>query len=478
MNNEGISDWLDEKLVLALVLLAGLAATGYWGYGQYTTLTQVQTQLDNRYQQSYQGLNDHIDALQGELGALVVSDSADNLSVNLSNTWRSAHSAQEDLGQLPLNSDTLDNLKGLLANVSQYANHLDRKVVDRELNDKEKQVLKKFHTQMQAANRQLEIVHNKMEKNEFTWYDKKRVNVEKNKKEYSASPLSGLVKLDGNIKLTDIKDDLESVLPENLINANKKDVITGLSELNGGKVNQKKAIKLAKKYIKNPNKYNYEVTDQNRVKVKGNKTVKANLPAHSVKATHKEDEGRVIYVDVSKHGGQVIWLLNQRGVGEKKVNLETARDKAADFLEQNGYENMLASSTKKFNKTLIASFIPVQNGVLLNPDAVTVEIALDNGEITGFNGIDYALNHKKRSSEKLQPKLSLEEAKKRVSKNLQLTKKPRLVLSDIRGEEKLCYEFVGEVEKKGQTFSVKINAMDGKEEVIKNIDDDIYKTYD
>ncbi|GAB6138245.1 PepSY1/2 domain-containing protein [Halanaerobaculum tunisiense] len=474
MNNEGIADWLDERWLLILVLAVGLAATGYWGYDQYSTLTQINSELNNRYENAFQGLNNNVDSLEEELGALVVSDSANNLSVNLSNTWKSSHSAQEDLGSMPLNSDALDNLKGLLHNVSRYTNYLDRKVADRTLKQEEKQMLAKFRQQIKVANKDLETVHNKMEKNDFKWYNKKRINIEKGEKEYSASPLSGLAKLDGKIELTGIQDDLKSVVPDNVMQVNKQDVVTGLSELDGDEVGKEEATKIAQRYINNPEQYDYEVVDQNQVELENGRTVRANLPAHFVRATSKQDEDRVVQIDVTKKGGQVVWLLHQRDVGDKQVDNNTAKKKATEFLANNGYDNMMSTSAKSFNRVLINSFVPVQNGVLIQPDSVKVEVALDNGEVIGFNGIDYALHHEKRDSAKLEPELSKEEARKKVSNNLQLTKKPILALAEVRGEEKLCYEFIGEVKGGGKKYSVKIDAKNGEELSIKTIDDDIY----
>ncbi|AGB40441.1 hypothetical protein Halha_0449 [Halobacteroides halobius DSM 5150] len=482
MNNEGLGDWLDEKWILILVLAVGIAATGYWGYGKYTTLNQIENELDNRYQQAFQGLNHQVDSLEEELGALVVSNTVDNVSVNLSNVWRSAYSARENLGELPLNSDALDNLKGLLSNISRYSKHLDRRVVNRELKENERQMLSKFRQKIQVANRGLEAVHNKMEQENFTWYDKRRISIREDKKEYSASPLAGLNKLDGKLKLTKIKDKLKSVVPGNIMSSNQQSIIAALSALEGEKVAGKKAIAIAKKFIKNPEQYNYTLAEDDKIKLDNGKMVEAKLPAYAIKAVHQEDEDKVIRLDISKHGGQVVWLLNQRGIGEHNVNIDQARQSAKQFLKDNGYENVVIESAEKFpNKNprqLIVEFLPARtldNGkvVLIKADRIKVEVALDNGEITGFNGIDYVLYHHTREVNELTPKLSKAEVKKKLNNNLKI-EDSKLVLINDETQERLCYEFIGRVKGGEKKYSIKIDARTGREVSIKSLDSDIY----
>ncbi|TDX49069.1 PepSY1/2 domain-containing protein [Orenia marismortui] len=470
---------MDFKTIGIVMLVFAIGVVGYWGYNQYNITKDVESELNNRYENAFQGVNHHIDALEAELGTVMVAKAADNLSVNLSNIWRSAYSAQEDIGQIPISDSSLQNVKTLLHRVLQYTNHLDKKVVDGGLNDKDKKMLDSFYQQVAVANKNLESIHDKMDRKKFKWYNKKRVKMDQKDSQYSASPLAGLIEMDGKLKLTDIQKELESLFPDGGIRLTEEDTITGLTQIKGESISQKQAIQKAKRFIKNPNQYKYEINDQEKLEIKG-KTVKTNLPAHSVKATNKNNKNEVVYIDISKKGGSVIWLLNQRNIKGKKIGEEKAEAVAERFLKENGYEKMKVVSSKPFNDIAMIVLAPVQKvgnyDVIVSPDSVSAEVAMDNGEIIGFNAIEYLLHHKDRPKSMLTPKLSMKEAKERISANLNIIEE-RLVIDTHGGKEVLCYEFIGKIAngRGDANYRVHINAMTGKEEVVQGVDDDFYK---
>ncbi|PRX25263.1 spore germination protein [Orenia metallireducens] len=476
---------MDFKTIGIVMLVFALAAVGYWGYNQYGAMQNVQkdleSELNNRYENAFQGLNHHIDALESELGTVMVAQAADNLSVNLSNIWRSAYSAQEDIGQLPLSDSSLDNTKSMLHRILQYTNHLDKKVVDGGLSDKDKKMLNSFYKNVMVANKNLEGIHDKMLQKNFKWYDKKRVKMDSDAdQQYSASPLAGLVELDKSLKLDEIQKELEAIFPDGGIELNDRDITLALTEVQGKTVNQKQAIQTAKRFINNPEQYKYNIIDKEQLKVNG-RTIETHLPAHSIQATNKNNKNEKVYIDVSKKGGQVISLLNSRATKGKKITEEQAEAKAAEFLKKNGYEHMEVVSSKPFNDIAMIVLAPVQKagqyGVIITPDSVSTEVAMDNGEVIGFNGIEYLLHHKDRPESMLIPKFSMEEAKKKISSNLNITHERLVIDTHGGGKEVLCYEFIGEIgDGQGDAnYRVHINAITGKEEVVHGVDDDFYK---
>lgn len=475
MSFNSLREWFDNKGILLVVLALFLAATGYWGYQRYTAYNQMQNELNNRYEYAFQELNDHLDRLQRELGTLVIGTDSDNISVNLSDVWQSAYAAHEDVGQLPLNSDALENLKQLLMGTVNYSSHLDREIVSRKLKQPEKEMLKKFHQQVRVASKELEEVHNKMARRNFNWHDKKRVNIDKEDEEYSASLAGSLEQINKNIELTSINQRLSKVLKGNF--KAESNILGGLAGASGKEINEQKAIDSVQEFVNQPNEYNYEIIDQEEIRLQGGKKVKTRLPTHAVKAEGKENENR-IYADVSKKNGQVVWLLKRREIGGKKLDYKEAVQSAEKFLQKNNYLQLVPISSKVFNRILIASFAPMEKEAIIKPERVLVEVALDNGEVIGFNGINNILNQKSRSSDELKPKLTQKEAENKLSNEFSLTKQPELVLDKIRGRERLCYQFTGRIRNEPGTYRVKINAKNGKEEEVKNIEDDIYQPKD
>jgi spore germination protein len=469
-----LNDWVkDKRGILALVLALALLATGYWGYQRRLESQQLETHLNNRYEYSFQEFNDHLDRLQEQLGALVISQEADNLSVNLSNVWRSAYAAHEDVGQLPLNSDALDKVKQLLDKTSRYANHLDRQVTERELTAQEKETLETFYQEVKEISKELETVHDKMRQNQFTWHDKKRINIEADNEEYSATPLEGLAQLGAGINLEGLNNKVDKIDTE--MNWDESQGLSaGLMAAEGENVSEKEAIKAAKRVVRQPGQYDYDTIDEETIEVDGRKA-ETDFPVHSVRAVSKENESRQIYIDVNKKGGQVLSLLNRREIGEKEESVDEAIESGEKFLAQAGYEKMTPISFKTFSDLFMVSFAPRREDVIIKPKRVLMEVALDNGEVTGFNAAKNVSYGKVKNEDNLDPELSLEEAKEKVSDKLELKKKPQLVLDRVRGKERLCYEFVGNIKGETGAYKIKIDANTGQEADIKSIEDDIYQ---
>jgi germination protein YpeB len=103
--------------------------------------------------------------------------------------------------------------------------------------------------------------------------------------------------------------------------------------------------------------------------------------------------------------------------------------------------------------------------VLIYPDLLKVKVALDNGEIVGFDAYQYIMSHRKRDIPK--PKLTEAEARKKVSGRLNV-ERVKLAIIPLPGDkEQLCYEFKGKYNQ--SDYFVYINADTGYEENILKI---------
>ena len=108
-----------------------------------------------------------------------------------------------------------------------------------------------------------------------------------------------------------------------------------------------------------------------------------------------------------------------------------------------------------------------QNGVIMYPDLIKVKVALDDGEILGIETTGYLNNHQERKISNA--KISKEEAKKTLNKDLEITSEGFAIIPTEWKTEIFCYEFKGKVD--GQEFLVYINCENGREEDILVIKD-------
>ncbi len=110
----------------------------------------------------------------------------------------------------------------------------------------------------------------------------------------------------------------------------------------------------------------------------------------------------------------------------------------------------------------VINFAYEQDGVIIYPDLIKVKIALDNGEVIGFEAEGFLINHHKRNIPK--PKLSEEEARERLSETAKVERGRLAIIPTAGNEEVLCYEFKVKFGK--DNYLIYINANTGKQEKI------------
>lgn len=182
-----------------------------------------------------------------------------------------------------------------------------------------------------------------------------------------------------------------------------------------------------------------------------------------------KENGTPLNFGVSMFGGHIVYMIDGRPVDERRIDENQLVEKARQMLRKWGYTTAEHVSSATNDNTLVIDFAPRENGVSLQTELIRVSLAMDNGELVGFDARNYWTNHHDRSLEK--PKLSAAEAKQRISPRLSVTAEPQLALvADRRGRERLAWEVHGQLE--DQRFRVFIDAADGHEiEVIRQAGD-------
>ncbi|MCC8120743.1 MAG: germination protein YpeB [Oscillospiraceae bacterium] len=169
------------------------------------------------------------------------------------------------------------------------------------------------------------------------------------------------------------------------------------------------------------------------------------------------------YVELTRQGGQALNLFNQRPVDQAAISAVQAVATARTFLQERGFACMQESYHIRQDNVLTIHFAPLQGEVLCYPDLVKVSVALDNGEIVGFEGHGWVMNHTLRAL--TDPQVSQEQAQAVVSSQLEVLSH-RLALIPTAGElEVLCHEFTCRTGEDSHVL-VYVNAATGQEERI------------
>lgn len=224
-------------------------------------------------------------------------------------------------------------------------------------------------------------------------------------------------------------------------------------------VSQKEAEKVAQKII-----------GENRVEsisfIKAEGKAKIETYRFSVTIKGRKDKKDNVICEVSKKGGKVLYLIDNRKVGNTTMNVKKAIAGGSKYLEGIGYNNMISTYALNYGNTAVINYVYTQQNVVVYPDQIKLKVALDDGSIVGIESEKYLVAHEQNRNIQA-PKISQDAAKGRVSKRLKVTSVRLALVPTENNKEVLCYEFSGSY--KEDNFIVYINATTGFEQKIVQI---------
>jgi spore germination protein len=172
---------------------------------------------------------------------------------------------------------------------------------------------------------------------------------------------------------------------------------------------------------------------------------------------HKEDENAVC--EISKRGGKIVYLLDNRALNQPKMDNKKAIDSGTKFLSNLGFKNMVPTYNLTYEDSVVVNYVHNMNDVTIYPDQIKLKIAMDDGSIVGIESEKYLIAHEdNRNIPK--PKVTKEQARTKVSKRLRINSTKLAIVPTETNKEILCYEFKGTY--KDDTFIVYINAENGE----------------
>ena len=162
---------------------------------------------------------------------------------------------------------------------------------------------------------------------------------------------------------------------------------------------------------------------------------------------------------VTKAGGDILYLLSDVQATEARLSESECIDLAYQFLFSRGYGPMQQTYWAVADGFCTINFAAVQDDILLYPDLVKVDIAMDTGAVCGVEARSYLSNHVAR--EIPSPVVAREQAQDLLSDRLSVTGS-RLCIIPTDAGEKLAWEFSAEIEGVG-SYLIYIDALTGYE---------------
>ena len=185
------------------------------------------------------------------------------------------------------------------------------------------------------------------------------------------------------------------------------------------------------------------------------------IPAYDVQVTLPDT---VLHLAVTRQGGQVLWMFPETAGFTARYGLEECKQAAQRFFSAHGYGEMELTFWQMYGGMATLSYAAVQDGVLLYPDLIKIQLRLDTLAVVGLEARHYLSSHTRRGN--LTPAVSRSQAQAAVSERLTVTG-ARLCVIPLNAREYLCWQFTGAYN--GQTYYVYIDAQTGAQRDIQRL---------
>jgi len=427
-----------------------LAGVGFWGYRQSTERRQLEVTLNNNYYRTFYELTENVQYLTVLLSKILVAEAPNQDRLIFMEIWQRANAAQINLTQLPLPDTMMIRTSKFFTQVGDYAYSFfkaDTPVVK----TKEKwETLNRLYKKADSLNTELADIEKQLTQGKLYLSELKE-------------GVSGVIQREkpklARASFKDIEKHMEDI-PVLIYDGPFSEHLEKRKPraISGAKITAPRAQSIALTFME-------QQSSNGKYQVKKINLDRGKIPAYRVELVSrpllsKKDR---ITLAVSQQGGRVLWLTKARKINRPQISLAKAREIARRYLEVRGYKDMVPVYFEVIGGMVIFNFAATQDKVVLYPDQVKVTVALDTGEVTGFEASAFFMTHYKRKL--LPPRLTVTQARKKLSPRLQVRSKGRLVVIPTGPErEKLTYEFQGQLDK--DTFLIYINALNGQEEKI------------
>jgi spore germination protein len=420
----------------------------YWGYQEHQEKNSILIKAENQYQRAFHDLTYHVEQLHQQLGnTLAVNSTSQSYHrKGLVNVWRLTSQAQNEISQLPLTLLPFNEAEDFLSRIANFAYKTAvRDLSKQPLTQDEFNTMKTLYAKSEEISKDLIGMQKEVLANNLRWMDVE-IALASEQSNNDNTIIDGFKTVDKKVsEYPEINwgPTVSSMYQKRTINM-----------LSGKMVTPEDIKQLAAKFTNAP------VTDI-RVTENGKGTEYASYSATVIDG----NKDKKLQMDFTQKGGKLIWFMNPRDIGEKKVDLDQAKASSDSFLDKHGFAGMKAISYDLFNNTGTFTYVSVQSGVLIYPDKLTVKIALDNGEPVGLQANDYVYEHHKRKLPS--PIISKAEARNALNPELKVESEQLALIDNELGEEVLCYEYTGQIN--GGLYRVYINSETGLEESIEEM---------
>lgn len=454
--------------LLSLTFAIAFAVSLGWGIHQYQMLKEYKIKTENQYKQALNDLVNTLNEVETSMAKVKVANSPAQKVLYFGETWKGSNDAVGKLAQMPADEVGISYVDTLVNQVGDFSKAMTRKVASAEsLSAKEQDMFNDMHERIIEVNKNVQQISNQFYAENLAWVDKppgflQKMGIRKSIQTAAQGEESGADKQQGGGQakqenptsvrggLKQLDASLQKYPPFTYQGELDKHTVEKPLGLPPGEINESKAVSVAKDFLKSIG--GEEASPQVTGLSQG--------PLGGFDLTFKE-----VYLEVSKKGGVVTFFRDQREINDRTLDVKKAVDKANAALTKLGWK-LVITSMQDLGSYIQVDAVAEEGKVRLYPDKVRLTVAMDNGDLIGFDANPFYAYHHDR---KLNQALTLEQAKAKLNNNFKILENRLTVISKLGTDEAFCYEFRGTA--LGEEYLIYINALDGSEEKISRVID-------
>lgn len=397
--------------------------------------------VQDEYNRSMYELTTYIKNVDLDLTKLQMTADRRLITLTLTNIWREANLAKENLSNLPIIQDNMGNTSKYLSQTSDFAHSLiDSVSRGRAITPEQYADIAKLN---QSSTELLQITNNifdELNSGRLKWDEVQKLGNEQLDANVAVSNIQSIpkafVKYEGLI--------YDGAYSNHMISSNPKSLSETVVTEEQARANLTKIFGQENiEYI------NYMGENNNDLE----------LFEYQLKL---KEYGSIRDIYMTKRDGKLYLMISDKTVNEQKITVDAAKDIGKDFLKLIGIDPVVDTYYVITENLVTINYAATENDVILYTDLAKVKIALDDGEVCSVETGGYTFNHVKRDN--LTPVLTMDQAQAKINKNIEIeSKNLALIPTESKGEI-LVYEFKGNINKK--KCIVYINALTGEEENI------------
>ncbi|OPJ63405.1 germination protein YpeB [Clostridium oryzae] len=436
-----------KRLIYTLAVTAIIVFSSTYAVLMTLERTDYRNYLQAQYSKSMYELLDDIENIQDSLGKTAVSSTKEQNILIFEDIYRYSSAANDKLNSLPVDPNVSTNIGKFINQVGDYCYSLIRNYDNtKELTDNDYKTLDQLEEESDKLKISLNNVLSDINQGKVKWGEiREKVNgIIGEKKNLLSTQFSSIEKevLQYPSLIYDgpFSDNILEIKPR----VNQLDVVT-----------QQETRKTVANVIGTSRISKIELVES-----KGQTRIAAY--SYNVYIRGRKNKNK-ISCEISKHGGKVIYLLDDRQLLNPKISEKQAEQNAKLFLKKLGYKDMKSSYSLKYEDNVVINFVHNVNNVFIYPEQVEVKVALDDGNIVGFEAEKYLVAYN-QNRKIVKPKLSLQAARNSLNKRFSVKNSGIAIIPTEMNKEILCYEFYGNHKK--DEYIVYVNANTGKTERI------------